>query len=256
MSMKIDNQDLIVVVMFFLLIGTIIYAAITKNNSNTPQTQKTENGLSSSEKLDLNNSNETNTVEKSEPAPATINDIVTKNMSSNDKQLTPKPTQNYLEAGKTYTAVLNTNAGVIKIKLNADKTPITANNFVYLSKLGFYNNVIFHRVMKEFMIQSGDPIGDGTGGPAYKFDDEKFEGEYKRGVVAMANAGPNTNGSQFFIMHADVPLQKAYVIFGEVTEGMDVVDKIATAEVTAGLSGENSTPKKPVIINTVDIEVQ
>ncbi|NTU72974.1 peptidylprolyl isomerase, partial [Candidatus Roizmanbacteria bacterium] len=95
--------------------------------------------------------------------------------------------------------------------------------------------------------------GDGTGGPGYRFADEKFDGEYTRGTIAMANAGPNTNGSQFFIMHADNPLPKNYVIFGKVSEGLDVLDKIANGEVTQSASGEQSKPVQPVSITSVEI---
>ncbi|PJC28937.1 peptidylprolyl isomerase, partial [Candidatus Shapirobacteria bacterium CG_4_9_14_0_2_um_filter_40_11] len=147
-----------------------------------------------------------------------------------------------IDQTKKYTAVLNTSIGKITIELNAAKTPITVNNFVGLSKKNFYNNTVFHRVINGFMIQGGDPKGDGTGGPGYQFDDEPFEGEYTRGTVAMANAGPNTNGSQFFIMHAVYALSKNYVIFGKVTAGMEVVDKIATASVQASPTGEMSMP--------------
>ncbi len=158
-----------------------------------------------------------------------------------------------IDESKEYRAVLETSAGPITILLNANKTPITVNNFVYLSKSGFYNGTVFHRVINGFMIQGGDPRGDGTGGPGYKFDDEPFEGEYKRGVVAMANSGPNTNGSQFFIMHQDYPLPPNYVIFGNVVEGISVVDAISSAEVVKGLGGEMSKPVDPVVIERVEI---
>ena len=154
---------------------------------------------------------------------------------------------------KTYTALLKTTEGNIEIALNDKETPITVNNFVTLAKKDFYNGTIFHRSIKDFMIQGGDPTGTGMGGPGYKFDDEKFSGEYTRGTVAMANSGPNTNGSQFFIMHGDVPLQKNYVIFGKVIKGIEVVDKIALAPVVANSSGEMSKPVKPVVINSVEI---
>jgi peptidylprolyl isomerase len=164
----------------------------------------------------------------------------------------PKPSMQ-IDTNKNYTAILKTSEGDIEIALNAKETPITVNNFVYLAKNNFYNNTIFHRVIKDFMIQGGDPRGDGMGGPGYQFNDEKFSGEYTRGTVAMANAGPNTNGSQFFIMHADVPLPKNYVIFGKVIKGMDVVDKIASAPVKPSFSGEPSQPINPVTVKSVEI---
>src|SRR3989339_1827271 len=157
---------------------------------------------------------------------------------------------------KKLTAVLHTEKGDITISLNSDQTPKTVSNFVTLAKKGFYNNTIFHRIIKGFMIQGGDPKGDGTGGPGYKFDDEPFAGEYIRGTVAMANAGPNTNGSQFFIMHADYPLPKNYTIFGSVVSGMETVDKIAESKVTAGGFGENSTPVVPTIVKSIDISTK
>ena len=156
-----------------------------------------------------------------------------------------------IKKNKTYTAVMKTTAGDMTIALYADKTPITVNNFVALSKKNFYDNVIFHRVIKGFMIQGGDPTGTGRGGPGYKFADEPFDGEYTRGTIAMANAGPNTNGSQFFIMQKDTPLPKNYVIFGKVTKGLDTVDAIADAPVKPG--GEGSNPVDPVKILSVQI---
>ncbi len=156
-----------------------------------------------------------------------------------------------IDVKKTYTALLETSAGDIEILLNAKETPITVNNFVFLSRNSFYDDTIFHRVIRGFMIQGGDPEGTGRGGPGYRFDDELFSGDYTRGTVAMANAGPDTNGSQFFIMHADYGLPKDYVIFGQVTRGIEVVDKIATAETED--SGEGSTPVKPVTVESVTI---
>jgi len=173
---------------------------------------------------------------------------------SNTKMNNLQQPEMIIQKGANYQAILKTTEGEIVIKLWSDKTPITVNNFVDLSKNGFYNGTIFHRVIKGFMIQGGDPKGDGTGGPGYRFDDEPFEGEYKRGIVAMANSGPNTNGSQFFIMHQDNALPKNYVIFGEVVSGIEVVDKIASAEVGISSSGEVSKPISPVVINSVVIE--
>jgi peptidylprolyl isomerase len=151
------------------------------------------------------------------------------------------------------TAVLHTTEGDITIQLNTQSTPMTANNFILLSQRKFYNNTIFHRVINGFMIQGGDPTGTGSGGPGYTFEDEPFEGEYTRGTVAMANAGPDTNGSQFFIMHQNYSLPKDYVIFGKVIDGIDVVDKIAEAEVKMNDLGEESAPVKPSKIKSVDI---
>lgn len=154
---------------------------------------------------------------------------------------------------KTYMVTLRTTAGDIEIALNDKETPNTVQNFVTLARKNFYNNTIFHRVIKGFMIQGGDPKGDGAGGPGYTFADEPFTGEYTRGAVAMANAGPNTNGSQFFIMHADVALPKNYIIFGRVTKGLDVVDRIAAAAVGPSQGGEPSKPVKPVQVTSVAV---
>ena len=154
---------------------------------------------------------------------------------------------------ESYTAIIHTEKGDITVALHAKETPKTVNNFVVLSRKYFYNGTPFHRVIAGFMIQGGDPKGDGSGGPGYRFADEPFTGEYTRGVVAMANSGPNTNGSQFFIMHSDNDLPKNYVIFGKVTKGLEVVDAIATAPVTQNLSGEQSKPVIPVKITSVEI---
>jgi cyclophilin family peptidyl-prolyl cis-trans isomerase len=135
-----------------------------------------------------------------------------------------------LDAAKTYAATLHTNHGDIDIAFHPEHSPNTVNNFVTLARDGFYDGVIFHRVVPGFVIQGGDPTGTGTGGPGYKFRDElDGPGAYSRGTVAMANAGPNTNGSQFFICLDDVKLPHLYTIFGEVTAGMDAVDSVAAA---------------------------
>lgn len=156
-----------------------------------------------------------------------------------------------IDMSKQYEAILSTSMGDITIALTASATPVTVNNFVTLAEKNFYDKTIFHRVIKGFMIQGGDPDGTGRGGPGYRFDDEPFEGQYVRGTVAMANSGPNTNGSQFFIMHKDTALPHAYVIFGKVTNGMEIVDKIAEAPVSP--NGEGSTPVTPVVVNSIKI---
>jgi len=137
-------------------------------------------------------------------------------------------------------------------KFNGDISYWNVSNVTNMEYM-FYNNTIFHRVIKGFMIQGGDPNGDGTGGPGYKFKDEPIVGDYQRGTVAMANSGPDTNGSQFFIIHQDYDLPKNYVIFGQVIQGMEVVDKIAVAQVGPSSGGENSKPLNPVVIKSVEI---
>ena len=175
--------------------------------------------------------------------------------SSNNRKQWSSPPKMELDTSKSCQATLHTTEGDIVINLFSSEDPITVNNFVFLATQGFYNNVPFHRVIKNFMIQSGDPTGTGTGSPGYKFNDEPVTRDYTRGIVAMANSGPNTNGSQFFIVQADMTgrLQKNYTIFGEVTSGLDVVDKIANTQVTTSAGGEPSKPVTPILIKSVDV---
>ncbi|MBC7908863.1 MAG: peptidylprolyl isomerase [Pyrinomonadaceae bacterium] len=156
------------------------------------------------------------------------------------------------------TAVIQTNKGTIRFELLEDEAPKTTENFIKLAEKGYYDGVIFHRVIKGFMIQGGDPTGTGRGGESAgggRFDDEinassaLYQGPYTAGTVAMANAGPNTNGSQFFIMHVDYPLPPSYSKFGRVTEGQDVVDAIATTD-----RDRNDKPTSEVRMEKVTIE--
>lgn len=154
-----------------------------------------------------------------------------------------------VDLSKAYSATIKTNHGEITIDLDVDRAPQTVNNFVFLARDGFYDGVVFHRVIEGFMIQAGDPTGSGMGGPGYKFRDEiEGKGEYSRGTVAMANAGPNTNGSQFFIMHKDVGLPHSYTIFGKVTDGLEVVDSIAGSD-----TDSSDRPQDEVTISTIEI---
>jgi cyclophilin family peptidyl-prolyl cis-trans isomerase len=164
-----------------------------------------------------------------------------------DKQY-PKPPAQTVDASKTYTATIVTTAGTMTAQLFPGDAPRTVNNFVFLAQDGFYDGVIFHRVIPGFMIQGGDPTGTGRGGPGYKFDDEPVKRTYTRGTLAMANAGPNTNGSQFFVMHADYALPKSYTIFGKLTAGEEVVDAIAGAR-----TGAQDRPVEPVSITSITI---
>ncbi|MEZ5174815.1 MAG: peptidylprolyl isomerase [Acidimicrobiia bacterium] len=155
-----------------------------------------------------------------------------------------------IDLATTYTATLHTSVGDIEFELHAEDAPQTVNNFVFLARDGFYDGVIFHRTIRGFMIQGGDPTGSGRGGPGYRFRDElgHSKSSYLRGTVAMANSGPNTNGSQFFIMHADYGLPNQYSIFGQVTDGIEVVDQIAAAA-----TGMQDRPVSPVTIDSISI---
>lgn len=172
-------------------------------------------------------------------------------MSSTIKQWSSPP-ELEIDPQKAYTATLQTDLGEIVVRLYADKTPRTVNNFVFLVRQGFYNDTIFHRVIKDFMAQAGDPTAKGTGGPGYRFADE-FHHTLKHdrpGILSMANAGANTNGSQFFITHVPTPwLDQRHSVFGEVIQGMDILLSIPPRD-----------PQKPeypgVKINTISISEQ
>jgi peptidylprolyl isomerase len=162
-----------------------------------------------------------------------------------------------IDPNKQYAATLQTSVGDMKAELYAKDTPNTVNNFVFLAREHFYDGVRFHRIIKSFMVQTGDPRGNGTGDAGYKFPDEKVTRKYERGTLAMANSGPNTNGSQFFIVHQDYPLPPNYVIFGKVTGGLDILDKIADTPVSADpRSGEKSIPQQEVTFKTITIAEQ
>jgi cyclophilin family peptidyl-prolyl cis-trans isomerase len=180
----------------------------------------------------------------------------TKNPSSSQNQaLTATTSSEVSSQTENATAVIKTIKGNIELTLYAKDAPNTVANFIKLAKQGFYNGVIFHRVIKGFMIQGGDPTGTGTGGPGYKFADElnpstaSYQEGYKKGVVAMANSGPDTNGSQFFIMLADTSLPHSYTIFGKVIKGQEVVDEIGNAP-----TGAEDRPVDPVKMTSVTIK--
>ena len=169
-----------------------------------------------------------------------------------DKTYT-QPHEMTINNSKSYTAIIKTSLGDMKVEFFTNDAPMTVNNFINLAQDGYYDGVIFHRVISDFMIQGGDPSGTGHGDygkyPGYQFQDElNNQIPYSKGILAMANSGPNTNGSQFFIMHVDYPLPYNYTIFGKVVEGLDVIDIIATVETGAG-----DKPTSDVIIETVEI---
>jgi cyclophilin family peptidyl-prolyl cis-trans isomerase len=159
-------------------------------------------------------------------------------------------------ATHNYAATIETSLGTMKAELFVGDAPVTVNNFVFLAREGYYDGAPFHRIMKDFMVQTGDPVNrNGTGGPGYRFKDEPVKRSYERGTLAMANAGPNTNGSQFFIVHGkSVGLPPNYTIFGKLTEGIDTLDKIANVAVGPSSSGERSKPQSEVTIPTVTID--
>jgi len=175
---------------------------------------------------------------------------VAENQTNERKTYTQAP-EMQIDVAKKYIAKFETSNGNFEVELYADKAPKTVNNFVVLSRDGFYNGLTFHRIIQDFMIQGGDPSGDGTGGPGYKFEDEINDVKLVRGVLAMANSGEDTNGSQFFIVTKDATdwLDGKHTAFGKVTNGLDVVMEIEKAEV-----GENDKPTSPVTINKITIE--
>lgn len=210
------NQKLTAVVFIILLVGGLIYVGTAK--------------LKTDSSLDLTPT----------PTPAALifDEEKTKNkfqgilptLSPGSKAYRQFPGVLSEEELKNQKVILETNKGQIVIEILTD-APKAASNFIFLAKDGFYNSLIFHRVVPGFVIQGGDPLGNGTGGPGYMFEDEKVNRKYDRGIVAMANARPNTNGSQFFIMLADHPeLPPNYTIFGKVILGMEVVDKIQVGD--------------------------
>jgi cyclophilin family peptidyl-prolyl cis-trans isomerase len=160
------------------------------------------------------------------------------------------PPEMQIDPAKNYKAHMETDKGTMVIELFADKTPITVNNFVFLAREGYYDNVIFHRVIADFMVQGGDPTGTGRGGPGYKFQDEFVPSlkHDKQGVLSMANAGPFTNGSQFFITHGPTPhLNGKHTVFGQVVEGLDVLMSIPPRD-----PGNVSAPAVKILSVTIE----
>ena len=166
--------------------------------------------------------------------------------SAPKQQKFSEPPEMGIDPSRRYTATMDTSMGEMVIALDPIKAPKTVNNFVFLALHHYYDGVIIHRIINGFVCQGGDPTGTGRGGPGYRFEDELPKpGQYEIGSVAMANAGPDTNGSQFFICLDDVGLPPNYTVFGQVTDGMDVVDAIAKTP----LDGER--PREDVVVESV-----
>jgi peptidylprolyl isomerase len=155
-----------------------------------------------------------------------------------------------IDPTKRYTALMETSMGDLTIELDAEQSPLTVNNFVFLSRYHYYDGVGFHRIIQGFVCQGGDPEGTGRGGPGYRFPDEPVTKPYELGSVAMANAGPNTNGSQFFLISgpSGVRLPPQYNHFGRITEGLDVLDRMEKVA-----TGPGDRPREDVVINRVTI---
>lgn len=196
--------------------------------------------------------NNTTTVNTNDVVLDNINSNINENVNLNTNNV--NNTNSITKENNMPTVKIITNKGEITIELFKDDAPKTVENFITLVKKGFYDGVTFHRVISGFMIQGGDPTGTGHGGPGYEFADElnantpSYKAGYIRGTVAMANAGPNTNGSQFFIMHKDYPLPHAYTIFGKVISGMETVDAIASVA-----KDSNDKPLENVVMTKVEV---
>ena len=164
----------------------------------------------------------------------------------------PAPPEMTLDQKKTYTATIVTTKGNMTAELFVKDAPNTANNFVFLARDGYYTNIKFHRIIAGFMVQTGDPTGTGAGGPGYRFKDEPVTRKYLKGTLAMANAGPNTNGSQFFIISGPdgCRLPPQYSLFGQVVKGLDVIEKMQNVQ-----TGMGDRPTTDVVINSVTITV-
>ena len=187
-----------------------------------------------------------------EEADVQIETTTTIGVEMSDKVYDKQPEMD-INTESSYTAVIKTNLGDMTVEFFTGDAPMTVNNFISLSKDGYYDNVIFHRVISGFMIQGGDPSRTGHGDygkyPGYEFEDElNNQRPYEKGILAMANRGPNTNGSQFFIMHEDYPLPYSYTIFGKVVDGFDVIDEIASVETDSA-----DKPTTDVVISTVEV---
>lgn len=220
---------LVPIIVIIIVILAVVQYTMTKNKS-VPQEGVTENYSTSTDQV---------LVPPAQPATSTSATTTTSSVNSKNSM---------------YSVTIETNKGTIVFETYGNDAPKTVENFVTLATKNFYDGVIFHRVIPGFMIQGGDPTGTGMGGPGYKFADElnpnteSAKTGYVRGTVAMANSGPNTNGSQFFIMHQDYPLPHNYTIFGRVVKGIEVVDAIATTP-----RDSSDKPLQPVVINKVTV---
>lgn len=236
-EIKEEVKQLAIVVAIVLVVGGLLYKFDTAGNSQTN-----------------NQNNQAN-------MNSLLNDTKKEQFTITDPNLQIKPPtdeeiKNFDALAEAKTVVMETNKGKIKLKLAPKDAPLTVASFMKLIDKGLYNGLIFHRVISDFMIQGGDPSGNGTGGPGYKFIDElnpetqSYKDGYVKGALAMANSGPDTNGSQFFIMLKDTPLPHNYTIFGKVVAGQEVVDAIGAVPTNK----DNDMPLSQVKINKITLE--
>lgn len=252
-----DNSAkmLLLFVTGILLVGFVVYLLVQNNKPVDSETVPTNESLTKTlEEIQT-------PAEEPQPDEVSLDEVPGQQNSEkeevqNMEKLTveqklkvPAPEQT-LDPEKSYTAKLKTSMGDVVLELDAKNRPKTVNSFVYLARMGFYDDVIFHRVIAGFMIQGGDPLGMGTGGPAYKFADELSSPNTNvKGTIAMANSGPNTNGSQFFINLVDnIYLDAKHSVFGRVTSGMEVVEAIGKVK-----TNSQDRPLEPVTIKFVEI---
>lgn len=242
----IGTTAVLAVIIGFIVLGNKTDPAVDDLNLDLIATESNSDTISDTISETFNNEFEP---EQTQPddSPAINNQQETP--STMNKTNMPEPKM-IINQDQPYLATLNTNLGVIKVELFAKETPKTVNNFVYLAENNFYDNLIFHRVIQDFMIQGGCPLGNGLGGPGYKFEDEQSSTPLVEGSLAMANSGPNTNGSQFFIVTAEATpwLDGLHTIFGRVVEGLEVVKAIESTPTQA-----NDKPVQDVVILSVVI---
>jgi cyclophilin family peptidyl-prolyl cis-trans isomerase len=256
--LKVNKMVSLVLIGVTLLAVGCASPSSKPGSSSTPassaSTSKTTTSSSSSSTSSSSPASTSKSSPVASPSPTPASSPTPKRMSW------PTPPEMQIDKNKKYFATVDTSLGAFKIELFASETPITVNSLVFLSRQGYYNGIIFHRIIKTFMIQTGDPTGTGSGGPGYAFKDElPVKHQYETGIVAMANAGPNTNGSQFFVCTGDdsknLNKYPNYTQFGKVVEGMDNVQKIASVQVTSN-GREVSQPVNPPFIKSITITEQ
>lgn len=239
------NKVYTLIILIVVLLG--IYYIFPKSTPITKTQEDTKSVVEENNQYATSTESATSTTST---AVSTSTSVSTSTIKSSTVATTTLKNKNFMN-----TITIETNKGNIVFETYDADAPKTVQNFITLANKGYYNGVIFHRVIKGFMIQGGDPTGTGMGGPGYKFADElnpateSYKKGYARGTVAMANSGPDTNGSQFFIMHKDYPLPNNYTIFGRVISGMDVVDAIANTPV-----GPNDKPIDKMVMNKVNVK--